>query len=91
MTHDTFTVVWKKVSNEGECYDDDENFCGHKTLVTIEIITGVKHDKVGAALESIFEIAPDYGDGVSCGRVLAVYDEETKESQPIDLEYWGVK
>jgi len=83
-----YTIIWKHTKNKGETFDDDENFSGHKTITTIKL-TPVTLKQIKIVLNHIHEIAADYGDGVTCGEVLAVFNNETKESLPIDEDYWG--
>ena len=83
-----YGVVIKDVSNGGEEYDDEENFCGLKSNITIHVEENLTREEVYQSLRGAEEKSADYGDGVSCAKVLAVYDMSDKESLMIDSEYW---
>ena len=83
MKEKKFLIVWKHIQNKGEEFDEEDNFCGNKTLTTIET-DEVIESNIKKAIESICEIPADYGDGVTNSKILVIYDKETKESYPID-------
>ena len=84
-----FGIVYKIVSNLGEEFDNDDNFCGNKTSVKISVEENFKLKEIKNIILSINEISADYGDGVSSGEILAVYNMTTKESMPIDADYYS--
>ena len=84
-----FGIVYKIVSNLGEEFDNDDNFCGNKTSVKISVEENFKLKEIKNIILSINERSADYGDGVSSGEILAVYNMTTKESMPIDADYYS--
>ena len=74
-----FTIVWRRVENKGETFDDDENFTGHDTEVKIHTSTGNTAKMIYIIVEDIRSTSADYGDGVTSAEVIAVFEETTKE------------
>ena len=81
-------IIWVFTQNEGECFDDEETYCGQNTKSTLQEDI-VDWDEVGEKLESILEIPADYGDGVTNSRILAVVDAKTNEILPKESECWS--
>ena len=84
---DKVKIFWILTSNEGETFDNEENFSGHDTRTVLKEDI-VNREEVYKALESIFDIPADYGDGVTNSKLLCVVDAETNDILPKDIEYW---
>ena len=82
-------ILYLFTSNEGEQFDDNEGFAGVATKTTLREAI-VSYDKVAETMESIWETAADYGDGVTDAEILAIVDAETNEVLPKQIEYWEV-
>jgi len=82
-------IYYWDTKNEGECFDDEETFCGYNTTTTLKSKT-VAWQEVGKFLESLGEVAADYADGVTDCKPIAIIDAETKEKLPLDYKYWDM-
>jgi hypothetical protein len=80
-------ILYTYTSNEGEEFDDEENFVGYKknTVLKEKIVA---YDEVLKALEDLANIAADYGDGITNANVIAIVDAGTNEVLPLDYRYY---
>jgi len=82
-------ILYTFTSNEGQEFDNEENFCGYKTRTKL-LEKVVDWAKVAETLESIYEIPADYGDGITNAHVLAVVDFDTNELLSKNIDFWKV-
>jgi len=81
-------ILYTFTSNEGQEFDNEENFCGYKTTTKlVEKVVDVS--KVAKTLESIYDIPADYGDGVTNAKILGVFDFDTNELLTNNIDYWN--
>jgi len=80
-------IIYTFTQNLGERFDDEENFCGHKTITTLEEDI-VDECQVAQKLNTINNTSADFGDGITSAHVLAVVNMENKQILPKNYEYW---
>ena len=80
-------IYYTYTSNEGEQFDDEENFVGNNTKTILKSKT-VDYKDVGIMLNEIGDVAADYGDGITNARVVIIVDAETNEVLPRRYDYW---